>query len=212
MTLEPSIRRAWPGSIPLLLLALAACAAAACLVFLLGLSGRFATHTLLVPPPAEHVSGREPVYVECRNDQLYQVDMARFLREAERRVAAIAQQVGGDQQQMRAALAGPAARLADTFYEVDFSGGLAGEIALRPRAEAPPGEPVDDEEGLEGDGFLPRLLRQMGNQQRLKLLVRDDSYRSFKYAQRLALLARVETSVDVYSSGEAIVYSPLMQD
>lgn len=212
MSDAPTRTRLWPGTLPAILLSLAGGMAAAGMLLLLGLAGRVETNTVFVPPPADRGGDREPVYLECRGDRIYPLDMPGLLRAAEERVSAISKQLSGDRRRIQEALSGPEARITNAFYTVDISGALAGQISIVPRVDTAPGYAIDDREGLDGDGFLPRLLRDLGSARRLKLIARDDSFRAFKYAQRLAFLSRVDTSVDVYSADEPIVYSALLRD
>ena len=169
---------------------------------------------VLVATPIDRVSDKTPVYVECRGERLYPLDVAGLMKAAEVRMATIAQRGPADRVKTLQALSDESARVTNEFYEVDMAYGLVGQIAIRPNPRSSaPGYEIQDLDTLASESYLPRLLRGMDrDRQRLKLVVRDDSYRAFKNAQRLAYLARIDTSVEVFDAREPIRFSKMLSN
>jgi hypothetical protein len=94
---------------------------------------------------------------------------------------------------------------------VDLTYSLLGQLALKPNLEANlPGYTIDPKATLSTENWLNDTLRGLDkDKQRLKLIVRDDSYGIFKTVQRLAFLHKMEVSVEVFDSREPIRFSQL---
>jgi hypothetical protein len=86
------------------------------------------------------------------------------------------------------------------------------QIAIRPNTRSgAKGFEIKDLDTLTSENYMSGVLKGMDrDKQRLKLIVRDDSFRSFKNAQRLAFLAKIETSVEVFDSREPIRFSKML--
>lgn len=167
---------------------------------------------VLIPTPMERVSDKTPIYIECRGELLYPMDVAGLMKAAEGRMAEIAKEGKGDQIKTLSLLSDVNAKVTNEYYEVDMAYGLVGQIAIRPNANSVArGFEISDQDTLTADNYLANTLKAMDKStQRLKLIVRDDSFRSFKNAQRLAHLAKVEMSVEVFDSREPVRFSKML--
>jgi hypothetical protein len=167
---------------------------------------------VLIPTPMERASERIPVYVECRGDMLYPLDVAGLMKAAEGRMAEIARKGQGDQIKTLQALSDDSARVTNEYYEVDMAYGLVGQIAIRPNPKAVArGYEISNQDTLSSQNYMADLLKGLDkDKQRLKLIVRDDSFTAFKNAQRLAFLAKIETSVEVFDAREPIRFSKML--
>ncbi len=166
---------------------------------------------VLIPTPMERVSDKAAVYIECRGELLYPLDVPGLMKAAEQRMADIAKKGQGDQIKTLQALSDQSARVTNEYYEVDMAYGLVGQIAIRPNKNSAPGFPIQDLDTMTSDNYMAKILRSLDkDKQRLKLIVRDDSFRAFKNAQRLAFLAKIETSVEVFDSREPIRFSKML--
>lgn len=167
---------------------------------------------VLIPTPIERQSEKEPIYIECRQDLLFPVDVATLWSGARAKMAEIARTSGGDQVKTLEAMASPENRVTNSFFEVDLTYSLLGQLALRPNTNSTAaGSALGDRDTMAQDNLMTRTLKSMNKDtQRLILIVRDDnSYRVFKNAQRLSYISQVEVSVQVFDSREPIRFSQI---
>jgi hypothetical protein len=167
---------------------------------------------VLIPTPIERMSTKEPVYLECRQDLMYPVDVVSLWADARKKMAEIAKLSGGDQVKTLEAMAMPQYRITNEYFEVDLTYSLLGQLALRPNTNSTAqGSAVGDHDTMSSDNLIVKTLRTMDkDKQRMVLIVRDDnSYKVFKNAQRLAYLTQVEVSVQVFDSREPIRFSQI---
>lgn len=167
---------------------------------------------VLIPTPIDRASDKVPLYIECRGELLYPLDVAGLMKAAEARMTDIAKRGQGDQIKTLQALSDEGSRVTNEYYEVDMAYGLVGQIAIRPNTRSgAKGFEIKDLDTLTSENYMSGVLKGMDrDKQRLKLIVRDDSFRSFKNAQRLAFLAKIETSVEVFDSREPIRFSKML--
>lgn len=132
------------------------------------------------PTPLALATTNQPVYVECRNNQIYFIDKAEIgdaMRTASREIRARA--LSGEDGAMEAAMS---ADVGNRYYRLDNSFMMMGVIALVPRPDVPGiAGPTEEEEGPFGQviGALSTNLHY------LVYLVRDDSFETFKRARDL---------------------------
>lgn len=166
---------------------------------------------VLIPTPMERTSDKEVVYVECRGDLLYPIDVRGLMKSAQTRMSEIAKETKGDQVKALQALSDPARKVTNEYHEVDMAYGLVGQIALRPNLNSTaPGYALNNQDTLTASNFFANTLKGMDkNKESIKLIVRDDSFNVFKNAQRLAHLAKVEMSVEVFDTREPVRFSKM---
>ncbi|HMP75406.1 MAG TPA: hypothetical protein PKE12_03820 [Kiritimatiellia bacterium] len=130
------------------------------------------------PTPLALATTNQPVYVECRNNQLFfidKVEIAEAMRTASRDIRARA--LSGEDGAMEAAMS---ADIGNRFYRLDNSFMMMGVIALVPRPDIAGIEPPSDED----EGPFGRIIGNLStNQHYLVYLVRDDSFETFKRAR-----------------------------
>ncbi len=162
---------------------------------------------VLIPTPIERQSSKKPLYLECRNDLVYPLDVQGLAREARTKMTQATLAAAGDQMKMMQLLT--ELKVNDDYYEVDLSYYMLGRLAVRPKAEdAAEGFALDEQSTFSTDNFMVRTLKNMDPEaERIVLLVRDDSFTVFKVAQRLSFLAKVEISVEIYDLRELLWFN-----
>lgn len=163
---------------------------------------------VLIPTPIERVSSaRVPVYIECRGNLIYPMDIAELARKSRLEMMRITQEAGGDQSKLMQALSN--LRVMDDYYEVDLTYYLLGQLVIKPRADAVrQGYELEERSTFASKNFMVDLLKQFDkDKQRIVLIVRDDSYQVFKVAQRLAFLAQAELGVEIYDTRELLRFT-----
>lgn len=162
---------------------------------------------VLIPTPIERVSTRTPVYLECRGNLIYPINIAELARKARVEMMRITQEAGGDQSKLMQALTG--LRVMDDFYEVDLTYYLLGQLVIKPRQDAArQGYELDERSTFSTQNFMVDLLKQFNKDtQRIVLVVRDDSFQVFKVAQRLAFLAQAELGVEIFDVRELLRFT-----
>ncbi len=162
---------------------------------------------VLVPTPIEKQSTKIPIYLECRGNLIYPMEVTDLARQARMSMMQMSQQSQGDQTKLMQALA--TTRVTNEYYEVDLTYYLLGQLVIKTRADSnATGHALDERSTFSTDNFLVRLLKTVDkDKQRLVLVVRDDSFNVFKVAQRLAFLAQLELGVEIYDARELLRFT-----
>lgn len=162
---------------------------------------------VLVPTPIERQSTKIPIYLECRGNLIYPMEVTDLARQARMSMMQMSQQSQGDQTKLMQALA--TTRVTNEYYEVDLTYYLLGQLVIKTRADSnATGHALDERSTFSTDNFLVRLLKTVDkDKQRLVLVVRDDSFNVFKVAQRLAFLAQLELGVEIYDARELLRFT-----
>lgn len=162
---------------------------------------------VLVPTPIERQSAKQPIYLECRANLLYPMEVSELARQARLQMMSVSQQAAGDQARLMQALSG--VRVTNDYYEVDLTYYLLGQLVIKPRADSTrQGYELEERSTFSSDNYMVRILRQIDSEkQRLVLVVRDDSFQVFKVAQRLAFLGRVELNVEIFDTRELLRFT-----
>ena len=166
---------------------------------------------VLIPTPMETYSTKRPVYVECRENLIYPVDVDGLWTASRDAIRSISKDAAGDQIKMLQAMSSAAGKVTNEYYEVDMSYALLGQLAIRPNTNSDTaGFALDERSTLSSDNFMIKLLKEVDiEKDKIMLIVRDDSYTVFKTAQRLSFLKGVEVSVEVFDSREPIRFSQM---
>lgn len=163
---------------------------------------------VLIPTPIERVSTRMPLYLECRGNLIYPMNVSELARKARMEMMRISQDAGGDNLKLMQALTN--LRVTDDFYEVDMTYYLLGQLVLKPRQDAArTGYELDERSTFSTKNFMVDLLKEFNRDtHRIVLIVRDDSFQVFKVAQRLAFLAQAEMGVEIFDMRELLRFTP----
>lgn len=157
---------------------------------------------VLIPTPYAHTTDKVPVYLECRNGELFLVPVADLREKAETEVKRIAAEAQGDAVTMLGLLS--EAKLRSETYEVDLSYALVGQFALTPVPGAK-GYVLQSAAQETPATWFGRILTGLDKQKEmLAFLVRDDSFEVFKRARGLAWANKIEVSYELLAAGEPI--------
>ena len=162
---------------------------------------------VLIPTPIERISTKEPIYLECRGNLLFPMDVAEMSSQARMTMMTISQQAEGDQTRLMQQLSG--ARVTNDYYEVDLTYYLLGQLVIKPRADSTAqGFELGERSTFSTDNYMVRLLKEFDkDKKRIVLIVRDDSFQVFKVAQRLSFLAQAELGVEIYDVRELLRFT-----
>lgn len=167
-----------------------------CLMMIILLTGIDAMNVkMLIPTPMEHVSDRKPIFIECRNNELFRVPVAELRKLADDQLKAIADEAKGDSALMLQKLAASAAQT--DAYKVDLTYALLGQFAIVPVATAKGYALVDATKEKPTDWFGKILTSMNLEKEMLTFLVRDNSYDVFKRARALAWYQKAEVSYEL---------------
>lgn len=131
------------------------------------------------PTPLAVATTNQPIYVECRGNQIYYIDRVEIteaMRAASRDIRTRA--LSGEEGAMEMAMS---IDVGNEQYRLDNSFMMMGVIALIPRPDAPGMQPPTKERP---ESAFTQLLKTLNtNMHYLVYLVRDDSFEAFRQAR-----------------------------
>jgi hypothetical protein len=166
---------------------------------------------VLIPTPMERVSDKEKVYLECRKEMVYPLDMTQLWKAAMDRLSKVTRDAQGDEVKILQGLSDGNFRITNEYFEIDMTYAMAGQLAIRPNARSQAkGYILTGQSTLTDGNFIAKFLTGLDKEkQRVIVVARDDSYKAFKHVQRLCYLAQVEVSVEVFSTDEPIRFGQM---
>ena len=150
---------------------------------------------VLIPTPMEHATDKKPIFIECRNNEMFRVNVIELQKLAQDTLKGISEAAKGDSAQMLRGLT--EAKVETEEYRVDLTYSLLGQFAIYPVQEAKGYGLADISKERETDWFGRILTGLNREQEMLTFLVRDDSYEVFKRARSLAWSQKVEVSYEL---------------
>lgn len=159
---------------------------------------------VLIPTPIAHASDRKPVFIECREDQLFMVPVGELRQLAQNELNSIARQAKGDTAEMLRMLSGASAKT--EAYRVDLTYALLGQFAILPVPGAKGYRLADTSKEKATDWFGRVLTGVNPEKEMISFLVRDDSYSVFKRARGLAWANKVEVSYELLDTEAPIKF------
>jgi hypothetical protein len=164
---------------------------------------------VLIPTPMAGKSDKRMLFVECRNDELFRIDLNEIKSITEEKLAELDQTLTGDEADMKRTLQELTLEVGD--YNVDPAYVLVGSIALTPR----PGSEGDDLSGVNMQelagivvpGWYGDLLDQADpDEDIITFLVRDDSFRVFKKARAIAWNRKIKVAYELLAVNDPIIF------
>lgn len=162
---------------------------------------------LLIPTPMAHETTKRPVFIECRGDLLYPIDLPEIRKKMDEELIRIEKETAGNKEQMIQMMS--QAMIETDYYKVDLSYALAGQSLLIPKPEAV-GLSLENINASTMSmtvlpGWLDALMKQLNAEEDIiTFLVRDDSFRVFKKARGLAWLMNIEVSYELLDMNDPI--------
>jgi hypothetical protein len=147
---------------------------------------------------------KQPVFFECRSNELFAVDLGGLQEQLETVLKTVDPEASrrGWSEQILKVIQGR--QITNRYYRVNTAFLLTGHVALEPVPNVS-GEP--SEQVGNAAGRFQSVLRNLDfNSQYLVFLVRDDSFSIFRKARQVADDANFDTSWELLGSGEAIKF------
>jgi hypothetical protein len=159
---------------------------------------------VLIPTPIESPTDKRPIFIECRNNQLFHIPVEQINQMASDELRKIAEQVRGDTNLLLDRLKD--AQVETDSYTVDLTYTLLAQFALRPKPNAQGYELKDIQSEKPTDWFGQIVSRVNKDEELITFLVRDDSYSVFKRARALAWLQKINVSYELLDVKDAIKF------
>ncbi|HBA83064.1 MAG TPA: hypothetical protein DCZ95_03120 [Verrucomicrobia bacterium] len=159
---------------------------------------------VLVPTPMEHTSDKRPIFIECRDNELFSVPLEELRKLADTTLKQIARSVSNDSARMLIKLG--EAKVQTEAYRVDLNFILLGQLAVQSVPNVT-GYRLVDIANETSDDWYGRILTQMNKEKdMLSFIVRDDSFEVFKRARALAWSQKAEVSYELIDANEPIKF------
>ncbi|MBN1268784.1 MAG: hypothetical protein JXB04_04295 [Kiritimatiellae bacterium] len=159
---------------------------------------------VLIPTPMEHDSDKTPVYIECRDDELFLVPIDNLRDMTRAALAQVAGETKGDMVELLRRLND--LNVQNDIYRVDLSFALLGQFAIAP-LPGTKGYPLVSIEQEKPSDWYGRILDGINKEtQMITFLVRDDSYSVFKRARALAWAEKVEVSYELLDIDDLVKF------
>ena len=159
---------------------------------------------VLIPTPLQHPTSMKPIFVECRNEELFLVPVAELREVAREELRRITQAASGDQMKLLQLLS--EARAETDAYSVDLIYAPVGQFAIVPKPDVR-GYRLENMAAERATDWFGRILTGMNpEEEMLSFLVRDDSYNVFKRARGLAWAQKVEVSYELMDVEDPIKF------
>jgi hypothetical protein len=181
-----------------------ACALGLLLLVILLASVHASRLQVLIPTPMEHLTEKTPVFIECRNNELFKVPLAELRRLANDRLKAVANEGGGGADEILRQL--PQMSVQTDTYRVDLTYALLGQFAIVPMPMAK-GYRLEDASKETASDWFGRVLTGVDrDKEMLAFLVRDDSFEVFARARMLAQAEKVDVSYELLGVNDPIKF------
>ena len=159
---------------------------------------------VLIPTPMEHVTGKKPIFIECRNNELFLLPLTQLRKLANDELKKITESAQGQgnealQRMVKASVEYEA-------YRVDFAYVLTGQFAIEPIPTARGYKLVDIRYETTSNWF-GRIIGGLDKiKEMLSFVVRDDSFEVFKYARALAGIHNIDVSYELLDASQPIKF------
>ncbi|HMP88601.1 MAG TPA: hypothetical protein PJ991_00285 [Kiritimatiellia bacterium] len=162
---------------------------------------------IVVATPIELAGNEKPIFIECRNNQLFLVPHLEARQAVQMKQLEILRNrraAGQDSVAMLEAVGQSDIDIGD--YIIDFTRFLSGQIALMPKTEAR-GYVINSAEGETANTWFGGILHRMDPEnERINFLVRDDSFEIFKLARIVAWTKNVKVTYSLISRNEPLIF------
>lgn len=150
---------------------------------------------LMSPAPLGGGPEKSPVYIECRDNQLFRIPVEEIRHRATETLKEIAERTQGTPRTLMQELA--AARVETDAYRADLTYALLAQLALRAKRNAV-GYELDDIHAERDTDWYGSLLASLhGEEEVLTFVVRDDSTEIFERARTLAEAKKLPYTYEV---------------
>lgn len=159
---------------------------------------------VLIPTPMMHATTLKPIYIECRNNEMFTVPVTELRGMANDSLKTLAAEAKGDSATLLSKLA--EANVQNDTYRVDLTYALLGQFAIWPvpTAKGYAMKSIKDETDKDWYGKILTALDK--EKEMVTFLVRDNSFEVFKKARGLAWAWKVEVSYELLDAEEPIKF------
>jgi len=155
------------------------------------------------PTPRSTPSSKQPIFFECRNDQLFFVDKAGLDEQVEELMAKLNPGTrGGDFKSFQNSIQGQ--EMGNPYYKVDPRYLLVGRMSLEPRTGISGESP--NVLGNSDSRYQAMLTLLDKDKQYIAFLVRDDSFNVFRKARQVADSLGLDTGWELLGVDEPIKF------
>jgi len=159
---------------------------------------------VLIPTPIEQPSDKRPVFIECRNNQLFKIPVEEINTATSEKLREIARLVQGDTRQMMDMLS--TASVETDAYTVDLTYALLAQFALAPKPGAQ-GYDLKSVNAEKATDWFGKIVSEVDPQREIiTFLVRDDSYEVFKKARAVAWIRSIQCSYELLDQRDPIKF------
>ncbi|MEM7395265.1 MAG: hypothetical protein AAF492_23270, partial [Verrucomicrobiota bacterium] len=158
----------------------------------------------------EYDSDKRPLFIECRNNELFLIPLEELNTIADSTLNKIAAKEHINTKDIYRIAAETSDAKSD-HYVVDLTYRLIGQTVIDPIPDVA-GYPLAAKYGPGGDGepedgWYMKIISEFNkDDQMLSFIVRDDSFRVFKIARALAWMERIDVSYELLPNGEQIKF------
>lgn len=169
---------------------------------------------VLIPTPMEHKTDMNPIYIECRDNEMFVVSIRELQALTRDALVDIGRNAGGDEIEMLQLLEDT--EVGDENYKVDLTYTLLGQCAIQ-AVEGTRGYALEDVQAETEQDWFGKILTSLDREtEMLTFLVRDDSFGVFKRARHIAWKWKVEVSYQLLDVDDVVKFglggsSPLPQ-
>ena len=159
---------------------------------------------MVIPTPIGRPTDMRPIFIECRGERLFSIPVAEINEKCENRLREIAREVQGESGLLLERLA--TETVTTDAYSVDLTYTLVAQFALSP-IPGVEGYALTNwrKEGAD-DWFGAILAKVDKKEERVTFLVRDDSFKVFKDARKLAWSQNIECSYELLDKNDPIKF------
>lgn len=164
---------------------------------------------VVIPTPLEYTSGKAPVFLECRSNMLFRVDLPRIKERVEtvmKELSESSEKEGSFDRSVFLRELGRA-NVEEGSHIIDLSFALVGQFALRPNPSVTGYRFTSIEVETTQGGWYRDLLKAVNkDREMLTFIVRDDSFEIFRKARSMAWVESVDASWYLLSHDEPMKF------
>ncbi len=161
---------------------------------------------VMVATPIELAGNERPIFIECRNNQLFKVPVVEARQAIEQKQLEVlrARRASTNVVDVLEAVGDADIDIGD--YIVDFARYLNGQIALIPKPDIE-GYSFTAAESENANTWLGRIVAEMDrDNERINFLVRDDSFDVFKLARVVAWTQKIKVTYSLIPRNEPLIF------
>lgn len=161
---------------------------------------------VMVATPIELAGNEKPIFIECRNNQLFKVPVVEARQAIEQKQLEVLKTRRSSTNVVDVLEAVGDADIDIGDYLVDFSRYLNGQIALIPKPEVV-GYTFTVAENENANTWFGRIVAEMDkDNERINFLVRDDSFEVFKLARVVAWTQKIKVTYSLIPRNEPLIF------